>query len=61
MQTFLSFFAKVGNISSQSLTLRNDGSTVVYFQWMRETPNKPFSFEPEDHEEYFHIHNVAPG
>lgn len=58
-QTFLSFFAKVGNIASQSLTLHNEGSTSVYFQWMKEMPNKPFSFEPEDHEDYFHIHNVG--
>lgn len=57
-QTFLSFFAKVGNIASQSLTLHNEGTTSIYFQWVKEVPNKPFSFEPEDNEDYFHIHNV---
>ena len=57
-QSFLSFFASVSKISSQSLSLRNEGETAVYFEWKKHKPKIPFDFEIEDHADYFHIHNV---
>ena len=48
----------MGHISSQSLTLTNEGTTTVYFEWKKEKPNIPFTFESEDYADYFHIHNV---
>lgn len=58
-KTFLNFFAGVGKISTQSLTLTNRGKTTVYFDWKRGAPNILFEFEKTDYAEYFHIHNVT--
>lgn len=58
-KTFLNFFAGVGKISTQSLTLTNCGKTTVYFDWKRGPPNILFEFEKTDYAEYFHIHNVT--
>lgn len=58
-QSFLSFFAEVRKISSQSITLRNEGGTAVYFEWKKKSPEIPFNFEKEDHADYFFIHSVV--
>lgn len=55
---FLSFLVKTGKICTESIEVYNNGSTAIYYEWMRVEKDYAIVSSLRDCEERFYCHHV---